>query len=226
MPPWVILVTVNCRETEELLGAYRDGQLAPPLRLEVEAHVRCCPACTATLRGLQAVSAIRLGLAGGVARRAGRWPLVVLAAAACVVAFMVLGTGSQSGNPETALAQEAVSAHIRSLQADHLLDIATRDVQTVQAWFAGRLVSAPGVAPPAAFELLGGRLDYVNGHSVAAYVYRYRDHTVNLFTWPAGQADEAPESQSLGGFHVLHWVRAGTNWWEVSDTGVELRVFD
>jgi anti-sigma factor RsiW len=69
-------------------------------------------------------------------------------------------------------------------------------------------------------------LDYVNGHSVAAYVYRYRGHTVNLFTWPAGQTDEAPESQSLGGFHVLHWIRAGTNWWEVSDTGVELRVFD
>ena len=139
-----------------------------------------------------------------------------------MAAFIVLGTGSRS-DPVGGLAQEVVSAHIRSLQADHLLDIATPDGQTVKAWFTGKLVSAPDVVPPGGFELRGGRLDYIDGHSVAAYVYRHREHTINLFTWPVRQPDAAPELQSLWGFHALHWVREGLEWWEVSDLGGDLK---
>jgi len=73
---------MTCRETEDEFGAYRDGGLAPARTLEVEGHLRGCPACTAKLRGMRAASA----------PRARRWPLVLLAAAACVAAFWILGT--------------------------------------------------------------------------------------------------------------------------------------
>jgi anti-sigma factor RsiW len=220
---------VNCRETEELLGAYHEGELEPACRLEVEAHVSSCPSCTAALRGLRAVSAVvkqaSLGLAGPIAPRAGRWPLVLLAAAACVAAFVVLGTtNSRSGGQDTGLAKEVVSAHVRSLQAGHLLDIPSPDWHSVKLWFTGKLDFAPDVTPPVGFELVGGRLDYLDGRGVAALIYHYRQHTINLFTWPTGEADEAPASETMQGFHLLHWIRGGMNWWAVSDlAGEELK---
>jgi anti-sigma factor RsiW len=223
---------VDCAGIAELLGAYRDGELELSRSLEVEAHVRDCPACTAELRRLTAVGAVmkpaphyqatetsRVRLGALSAPRAGRWPMVVLAAAACVVAFVVIGTTSRSGNQNADLAHEVVSAHIRSLQAGHLLDVPSSDPHTVKPWFTGKLDFAPGVTPPAGFELAGGRLDYLDDRNVAALIYRYRQHTINLFTWPAQQPDEAPGSETLQGFHVVHWVGGGMNWWAVSDLG-------
>jgi anti-sigma factor RsiW len=71
---------VNCRETEDLLSTYKDGGLALAQGVEVEAHLRHCPACTAHLQDMR------------VASRPRRWPLLLLAAAACVAAFWILGT--------------------------------------------------------------------------------------------------------------------------------------
>jgi anti-sigma factor RsiW len=213
---------VNCRETEGLLAAYGEGELGQARRREVETHLRDCPACTAELRRLAAIRA------GGhpswqpalAAPKAGRWPMVALAAGACVVAFVALGTVSRSGGLDAALAKEVVSAHVRSLQANHLLDVGSADWHTVAAWFTGKLDFAPVAAPPDGFELAGGRLDYLDGRNVAALIYRFRQHTINLFTWPGG-ADEAPEPQSLQGFHVIRWVRGGMNFWAVSDLDEE-----
>ena len=117
-----------------------------------------------------------------------------------------------------------MSAHVRSLQAGHLLDVPSSNPHTVKLWFTGKLDFAPDVTPPAGFELVGGRLDYLDGRGVAALIYHYRQHTINLFTWPTGEADEAPAPETMQGFHILHWVRGGMNWWAVSDlAGEELK---
>ena len=41
---------MSCRETQELLHGYVDGQLDLVRSLEMERHFRECPACTATMR--------------------------------------------------------------------------------------------------------------------------------------------------------------------------------
>ena len=224
---------MNCRETMELLGAYHDGELELARSLEVESHVHDCPACTEELQRLEAVSAVvkqapyyaapeslRARLAAPPAPpRQARWPWVLVAAAACVVAFVAIGTTSHSNWQDADLAKEVVSAHVRSLQAGHLLDVPSSDRHTVKPWFTGKLDFAPEVTPPLGFELLGGRLDYLDGRNVAALIYRYRQHTINLFTWPARQPDQAPVVESLQGFHMVHWVRGSTNWWAISDLG-------
>ena len=224
---------MNCREIEELLGAYSDQELDLGRSLEVEAHLRQCAACGGELRRLEAVRAAVLQApyyaapdkirkrfqartrAARMARPAG-W---LVLAAACLVAGWVMRTSPLAGSPSESLEKEVVAAHVRSLLASHLVDVPSSDRHTVKPWFSGKLDFAPAVEPPAGFDLVGGRLDYLEGRAVACLIYRRRLHTINLFTWPAAHRDQAPRAESMRGFNVVHWVRGGMNWWAVSDLG-------
>ena len=54
---------------------------------------------------------------------------------------------------QNTLAQEVLSAHVRSLMVDHLTDVTSTDQHTVKPWFNGRMNAAPPVG-----DLEGGRL--------------------------------------------------------------------
>ncbi len=121
---------------------------------------------------------------------------------------------------EDRLAAEIISAHIRSLMADHLTDVASSDQHTVKPWFNGRLDYSLAVKDlaPSGFPLVGGRLDYVNGRAVATLIYQRRKHFINLFTWPERKAsDTRPRQITQQGYHLFRWTRAGMSCWTISD---------
>ena len=130
---------------------------------------------------------------------------------------------------EQAVADEVVSAHIRSLQPGHLMDVATSDQHTVKPWFNGRVDVAPPVIDLTAesFTLLGGRLDYIDGEPVAAIVYQRRKHMINLFVAQhLGARHARTVAESIQGYNVRHWSQDGLDFWVVSDlAGDELDEF-
>ena len=61
----------------------------------------------------------------------------------------------------------------------------------------------------------------------AALVYRYQQHLINLFSWPAvGAPDTAVTVDTRQGYHVVHWIKSNMAYWAISDLNeTELQQF-
>jgi len=167
----------------------------------------------------------------------GRWQRRQFMALAASVLLAVFASGGTTfllmrPAPEDPLAAEVVGSHIRSLMADHLIDVASSDQHTVKPWFDGRLDLAPAVIDLKAqgFALVGGRLDYIDRQPVAAVVYRRGKHLINLFAWPSsggrggdgGSASRPTAStpvrvMTIRGYNVVAWTSGDLAYWAVSD---------
>jgi anti-sigma factor RsiW len=236
---------LNCPETQQLLHAYVDGELDLMKSLEIEQHLQGCPACAQAHKALEAVRATVKGGAlyfeppsdlrdriQAAVRRAGRpRPAVRLPrwrgpAVAAALVFVVLAGWSlirflPPRSADARLAEGLVASHVRSqMLPNHRVDVESSNQHTVKPWFEGKLDFSPPVynLTGEGFSLVGGRLDYLDHRSVAALVYRRREHLINLFIWPAGQGPEAaPRTLTRQGYHLLHWTQSGMTYWAVSN---------
>jgi len=153
------------------------------------------------------------------------WNWLALAAAivlAAIVASIFLPRVRQPGADQF-LATQLIASHVRSLMADHLTDVASSDQHTVKPWLDVKLDFAAPVVDLSGdgFPLIGGRLDYLDNHSVAALVYQRRKHFVNLFIWPTTAADSKEQKiVEREGYHLVHWIDGDFTYWAVSDVSV------
>jgi anti-sigma factor (TIGR02949 family) len=149
-------------------------------------------------------------------RWAGAFAVLVL----CAVTAWQLVPGLRGPSNDQRLAAEVLASHVRSLEAGHLLDVASTDQHTVKPWFDGRLDFSPPVEDLASddFPLVGGRLDYLEGREVAALIYQRRKHFINVFVWPGATGASSPQIvESRQGYNMTRWSRGGFRFWAVSD---------
>lgn len=159
------------------------------------------------------------------------WNWLALAAAIILAAIIASSFLPRLRQPtsDQFLATQLIASHVRSLMANHLTDVASSDQHTVKPWLDAKLDFAAPVVDLSSegFPLVGGRLDYLDNHPVAALIYQRRKHFINLFVWPATPgASKAQKTVSRQGYHLLHWVDSDFNYWAVSDIGDgELQTF-
>jgi anti-sigma factor RsiW len=138
-----------------------------------------------------------------------------MAAAACVAAAATFSLAHRDrGAPD-----EIVDAHVRSLQVQHLTDVASSDQHVIKPWFHGKIDFACPTRDFSehGFVLAGGRLDVVAGRAVAAIVYRRGAHVLNVFVWPTSRSETDPLSSTDRGYRIASWAHGGLEYRLVSD---------
>jgi mycothiol system anti-sigma-R factor len=235
-----------CPDQMSLLGGLLDGELDAANTALVEAHVARCSGCREELdrqqavRNLIAANGLRYTAPEALQRRIAaaipelsparaRRPMLgwlgpaVGGALAASLAMLLLVQPSPHGGLE----QQLISSHVRSLQPGHLTDVETTNQHIVKPWFNGKIDFAPPVPELAdkGFPLAGGRLDSIDGKTVAAIVYHRRLHTVNLFVWRGGSGHDRASTED--GFAVTEWGDNGLRYAAVSDIApTELAQFE
>jgi len=229
-------------DIQELLPAYVDRELGVVDALEVERHLQTCAACRSEVEAQRSVSnrvqtgaacfdapapmraRVMAALPDNRSPRAGwaGWQVWWPRATALLALVLALGWGLSAyhaPSTEQALTEELMASHVRSLQVDHLADVASSDQHTVKPWFIGKLDFAPPVidVAPQGFPLIGGRLDYLAGRNVAVLVYRRNRHPINLYIWPGNDMPATPRTTRWQGYHLVRWSDGTMNYSAVSD---------
>jgi anti-sigma factor RsiW len=232
---------MKCHDCTPLFDSYLDGELDLTASVALEGHLSDCASCRSILENRQHLTTLiqqeiprfsapsRLKAQIRTAIRAeerasspsfhwNHWFTPLWTAAACgllVVSLLVCFWPPSSHS----LMDEVLADHIRSLQVDHLLDVASTDQHTVKPWFAGKLTYSPPVVDLTSdgYPLIGGRLDVLQNQEVSAIVYQHRKHTINLFIYPVQQSPQRESFHQQDGYHVFVWSSSGMNYLAVSD---------
>jgi anti-sigma factor RsiW len=234
----------------ELLHAYVDGELDLANARQTERHLESCPDCRGAEKAIhelrsalaskttayRAPAHLRRNVRAALRREAkstrqplSPWLMFATGAAfaALILGFALFQTTRTARND--AIVDQVVANHVRSLLAAQLVDVVSSNQHTVKPWFDGKIDFAPEVHDLSAngFPLVGGRLDYLDGKTVAALVYQRNKHPINLFVMPAAISQTTSLTViTRRGYNILAWTNNGMKYWAVSDLNqAELREF-
>jgi|SRR5579872_2028803 len=237
-------MNMSCHEIQAFIDGFVDGEFDLADSSELDRHMHECLDCRALYEGrIQIRSAIRAGSLGFTApsalrtrvhasmtsidnvesrRQPNRLLVPWVTIAAVFMIAILVGIRWLSFTPNTERA-EVVDSHIRSLMVNHIVDVASTDQHTVKPWFAGKLDFSPPVGDftSEGFTLVGGRLEYINHHPVAAIVYRRNQHIVNAFIWPVRSNSSGFTRAFDQGYYICETNHAGLYYYIVSDLNAD-----
>jgi anti-sigma factor RsiW len=243
---------MNCNEAVTLVAAYADGEIDGPrgdllkkhllgcagcatqyqsvlaLRAQLRAEIPYFPASPALRARIRAVlGAMDAALPSRPRPTIDRWRWLTggaLAGCTATILAWVLGTAVIDWRTNEDLAVDAVTTHVRATLSNRLIEVASSDRHTVKPWLSARLDYSPPVQDLAneGFALTGGRLDTLKRQPVATLVYRYRQHTIDVFVRPESSHAPPPALRTVRGFNVAHASGSGMDWLAVSDVSADV----
>ncbi len=228
------------------LDAFLDGELESAEGQELDRHLRECSACAAEAlrrvqwkRGIQSVGfrytadpalrqRIQKSIAPQVAPVSRRWWPAYAAVAATVVviaSLMVVRVNSHRVRNEQVLS-ELADLHVATLASSSPVDVVSTDRHTVKPWFAGRIpftFDLPELQGTP-FELMGGRVSYLEQSPGAELIVRVRKHQVSIFIFQEKAVPLGfPHTALLNArsFHLETFERGGLRYFVIGDVAAE-----
>jgi len=230
---------MNCETWQDKIDAFVDAELVAEEARAFEAHMRSCPACAAETAARQRLKletrlagqrfaptpAFEASLRRRVAPKRARWVwLPALASAAAVLIIgVILGLNWRDRVIQQQLVSQLADQHIATLASTNPVDVISTDKHTVKPWFAGRVpfsVDLPELSGTQ-FELLGGRVSYVQQVPAAQLLFGVRKHRVSVFLFRETAASSALGSDAApvrrAGFNTATWKRDDIRYFVISD---------
>jgi anti-sigma factor RsiW len=232
------------------LDAYIDGELDSSQMQELDRHLRECSGCAAeALRRLQWKRAIRSSgecyVPGPAVRERIRksispakpawwqwWPAFATTAALLLVIagarIIPLETVRQKRHlaQESWMAGELADLHVATLASANPVDVVSSDRHSVKPWFAGKIPFSFNLPElqGSPFELVGGRVSYLEQSPGAQLLFRVRKHQISVFIF---QAKALPPGAAGAGemdarsFRLERWQRDGLQYFAIGDAASE-----
>jgi anti-sigma factor RsiW len=187
------------------LDAYLDGELESGDLAKLDSHLRECPECAAEgLRRLQWKKTIqsagqRYGADPKLRERIQKeisqkrpvrrwWPAyaATMAVLLLLAGIAILREGSRQER-NNRIISELADLHVSTLASSAPVDVVSSDRHTVKPWFAGKIpftfdLPDLGGSP---FELVGGRVSYLEQSPGAELLFRVRKHQISVFIFQA-----------------------------------------
>ena len=232
---------MSCDRWQERIDAYLDAEVPDAEAREFEAHLRACSACSSeTLVRSELKRSVHLTgktfvpdpefrrrVHRSIARKEPRRGWLWLAAAACMgaaVLLIVLGPLMlRREAQQQQLLGELTDLHVTTLASANRVDVVSSDKHTVKPWFQGKLpftFNLPELQG-SEFELLGGKLTYLDQAPGAELLYAARKHTLSVFIFKdSPELDRAFSSGELMhklSFNVEAWSEAGLRYFIITD---------
>lgn len=235
---------MNCDELTTQMESYLDGELTLSDKRDVEEHLVDCANCANKLEGLRLLqqrvreteyknvpAGLKMNIqnklrdvTGEQTKTTGLFKWLGIGGGAMATgsfATWALMTFVFFSPLNIQLADSIIDAHISALMVDHVTDIKNSDRHTVKPWFNGRIDFAPPIKDLSThgFELVGGRLDYIQGKNTSALVYKRRAHIINAFIFKSDNADavSAPQLIARQGYNLIYWTKDNLDFWLISD---------
>jgi len=237
---------MRCEDFETIRDLYLDCELDHTTVAQIDAHLLLCATCRiaheqaralqnelrSDARRYRAPPLLHERIRGAIAPRprafanlrhlASGWNPIAIAASLMLTITLSSGITADylAVAKDNRVVDDVIASHIRSLMADHLIDVASSDRHTVKPWFSGKINMSPPAVDLAAsgFALVGGRLDYVDERPCAALVYRHDKHVINVLMWAHdGGNSTTTESYSRQGYNLIHVAADALDYWIVSD---------
>ena len=235
---------MSCDLDHAILHSYFDGELSVIRAAEFQYHLARCSDCIDELAAMSSVrgslkharlyqpapASLRLKIRVGIHSRTPTtrpslllsWRGLAAAVALAVVAltlWRVIPGVRKEEDYQAEFAAEIVDAHLRSLLPGQISNVNSADPAILKAWFDSKVKFAFPVRDFAGngFALQGGRVDIVQGRTVAALVYRSRDQVFNVFIWRTRDSDDSAHAGTRQGYQWIDWRKDRLEFCAVSD---------
>ena len=124
------------------------------------------------------------------------------------------------------MAGELADLHVATLASANPVDVVSSDRHSVKPWFAGKIPFSFNLPEfhGSQFELIGGRVSYLEQSPGAQLLFRVRKHQISVFIF---QAKALPLGFASAGemdarsFHLERWQRDGLQYFAISDAAPE-----
>jgi anti-sigma factor RsiW len=225
----------------EKLDTYLDGELPASEMSSLDAHVRSCPDCAASvLQRVQLNRAVqttgkRFAPSADFRQRIQKmsaakqpqkrwfWQMAAIAAVFVVVLGISLVRVRQA-NYTQQVYSEIADLHVSTLASASPVDVISTDRHTVKPWFEGKIPFSFNLPElqNSEFTLIGGRVTYLEQTPGAHLIYHIRKHQISVFIFP--EASRLPGDSGVNRrttFEMQTWTQSNLRYFVIGDAPAE-----